>query len=156
MINCNNYLGHVMKIVTWNLRRPNYNSEDRNTKIISALKEVKADILILTETNSIINPGTEYTSKATNSLPGAGNICIAGDFNISFSDNFYYTKEGRQKITSSFEELQIANLTQSIPQNMDHIAISKSFLKSMKCTEQIWIDDKRLSDHIGVSIMLDR
>ncbi len=51
----------MMKIATWNLERPNDSSKSRNTKIIESLNEVDADILILTETNTIINPGSAYT-----------------------------------------------------------------------------------------------
>jgi hypothetical protein len=58
----------MMKIATWNLERPNDSSKSRNTNIIEELNEVDADILILTETNTIINPGSAYTPFATTSL----------------------------------------------------------------------------------------
>jgi len=222
----------MMKIATWNLERPNDSSKSRNTKIIESLNEVDADILILTETNTIINPGSAYTPFATTSLkllnqpyykkgvnrttiwskyPATrfsetydgftsicigiktpfgdlnvygtiigihgnrresfnkdldkqivdwrrfsqiGNICVAGDFNISFGDNYYYTKEGRQKINSTFEELKIENLTQHIPENIDHIAISSSFIKSKTLKTYVWNENKILSDHIGVCLTL--
>jgi endonuclease/exonuclease/phosphatase family metal-dependent hydrolase len=83
-----------------------------------------------------------------------GNICVAGDFNISFGDNYYYTKDGRQKINSTFEELKIENLTQHIPENIDHIAISSSFIQSNSSTTSIWNENKKLSDHIGVCLTL--
>ncbi len=221
-----------MKIATWNVERPNGSSQTRNAKVVGTLKEVDADILILTETNSIIHPGEAYTPFATGSLVllnepyykegenrttiwskypanrymetydgmtsicvgiktptgdlnvygtvigihgnrresfdadlnkqiadwkricGIGNICIAGDFNISFGDNYYYTKDGRQKINSSFNELKVENLTQNIPENIDHIAISSSYLKSLKQATHVWNEDKKLSDHIGVCVTL--
>jgi hypothetical protein len=31
-------------------------------------------------------------------------VCIAGDFNISFLDNYYYTKFGREELKKSLEE----------------------------------------------------
>lgn len=219
-----------MKIATWNLELPNDSSKSRNDNIIEELNEVDADILILTETKTIINPGSAYTPFATTSLmllnqpyykngenrttiwskyPATrfsetydgftsicigiktpfgdlnvygtiigihgnrresfnkdldkqivdwrrisqiGNICVAGDFNISFGDNYYYTKEGRHKINSIFEELKIENLTQQIPENIDHIAISSSFIQSNASTTSIWNENKKLSDHIGVCL----
>lgn len=222
----------MMKIATWNVERPSDLSKTRNAKILEALKEVDADILILTETNSLINPGAEYSPFATTSLglldepyykdgenrttiwskyPAnrymqtydsftsictgirtpygdlnvygtimgihgnrresfnvdldrqladwkrirrIGDICIAGDYNLSFMDNYYYTKDGRQKINDSFEELQIKNLTEQIPENIDHIAVSTSFLKFAECKTMVWNEDKKLSDHIGVSVFL--
>jgi endonuclease/exonuclease/phosphatase family metal-dependent hydrolase len=222
-----------MKIATWNLERPNYSSKTRNTKIIEVLNEVDADILILTETNTIINPGNAYTHFTTSSskllnqpyykegenrttiwskypanrnmetydgftsicigiktplgdlnvygtiigihgnrresfnkdlekqlvdwrrISQIGNICVAGDFNISFGDNYYYTKEGRQKINTTFEELKIENLTQHIPENIDHIAIASSFIKSKTLKTSVWNENKKLSDHIGVCVTLE-
>ncbi len=221
-----------MKIATWNLERPKVSTKTRNAKIIEKLKGIDADILILTETNSIIHPGAAYTSFATPALPlskgpahsvgenrttiwskypgskhletyddltsicvgiqtplghlnvygtiigiygnreesfkvdlkkqledwrkicAAGNICIAGDFNITFADNYYYTKEGRQKIKDCFSELSINNLTDQIPENIDHIAIATSFLKSSEIKTEVWNEDKSLSDHMGVCVVL--
>jgi len=226
-----------MKIATWNVERPSSSSKMRNSKILDALKNIDADILILTETNSWIHPGKEYSSFATASLTesfstkgepykegenrvtiwskyegnmrmgccdsrssicvtvntplgelnvygtvigiygnrdesfnpdlevqladwqrlcGVGNVCIAGDFNISLEDNYYYTKIGRQKISDCFQELKIDALTRQIPQNIDHIAISESFLKSVICKTEVWNEDKKLSDHMGVCLTLER
>lgn len=54
-----------MKILTWNLERL---IKDKNQLILDKLSELDADILILTETNSIINPGEDYSCIATESL----------------------------------------------------------------------------------------
>ena len=56
-------------------------------------------------------------------------LCVAGDFNLSFSDNYYYTKSGRDELNKCFEETGFVNLTASLVWNIDHIAISKEFLK---------------------------
>lgn len=53
-----------MKILTWNLERP----EKVNQVILEKLAEYNADIIVLTETNAIINPGEEYTSIETEPL----------------------------------------------------------------------------------------
>ena len=221
-----------MKIATWNIERPNIATKSRNQKILSLLQELDADILILTETNSIIDLGSSYSTFATHPLylsnepyykegenrttiwtkypaknhfktfdtftsictylqtpfgdlsiygtiigiygnrranfktdldlqiadwkriSASGNMCIAGDFNISFGDNYYYTQEGRDKINVLFEELNITNLTASIPQNIDHIAISDSYMQGLQYKTAIWNDDKKLSDHIGICVSM--
>ena len=53
-----------MKILTWNIERPKI----ANQLILDKLAEYNADILILTETNVIINPGKEYISIASETL----------------------------------------------------------------------------------------
>lgn len=226
-----------LKIATWNVERPSNSSKIKNGKILEALKGIDADILILTETNSCINPGEGYCSFATSSLTGSfstkdgeyregenrvtiwskfpgsrhkdfsdshssicaaistplgelnvygtiigiygnrdksfnvdlevqladwqrlcrmGNVCIAGDFNISFADGYYYTKLGRQKMDDCFQSLKVDVPTRKIPQNIDHIAISESLLKSVVCKTEIWNEDKKLSDHMGVWLTLER
>ncbi|MFV8366252.1 endonuclease/exonuclease/phosphatase family protein [Flavobacterium sp. XS1P27] len=54
-----------MKILTWNLERL---IKTKNQVILDKLSELDADILILTETNSSINPGKDYSYIATESL----------------------------------------------------------------------------------------
>jgi endonuclease/exonuclease/phosphatase family metal-dependent hydrolase len=77
-------------------------------------------------------------------------VCIAGDFNMSFSDNYYYTKNGRETLSNCFEQNDLVNLTASLPECIDHIVVSKQFLggREVKLTE--WNLDKSLSDHKGV------
>ncbi len=82
-------------------------------------------------------------------------FCIAGDLNMSFSDNYYYTTQGRQKLNASFEKLSLLNLTAAIPQNIDHIIISKAFVGNRKTSFETWNTDKTLSDHIGVAISIE-
>ena len=81
-----------------------------------------------------------------------GPLCIAGDLNISFSDNYYYTKHGRDELNACFERNNLVNLTAELPEAIDHIVVSKSFVKdrSVKLTE--WNLDKSLSDHKGVCV----
>ncbi len=81
-------------------------------------------------------------------------ICIAGDFNISFSDNYYYTKHGRDLLTACFERNDLVNVTASLPECIDHIVLSKSFIgdREIKLTE--FNVDKKLSDHKGVCVEL--
>jgi len=56
-----------LKIATWNLERPKTVSR-KNAAILEKLKEVNADILILTETNSCIDLGPEYVAFPSKEL----------------------------------------------------------------------------------------
>jgi len=67
--------------------RPNASSRARNTKILEALKGLNADILILTETDSLIHPGEKYISSSSTPLLGA-----------SFRKQEKYT-EGENRVT---------------------------------------------------------
>jgi len=82
------------------------------------------------------------------------NLCIIGDLNISFSDNMYFTKEGREKLRISFERLGMKIMTEHITQNIDHIVLTKAFTENKKIINGFWNDTEnkvtRLSDHKGV------
>jgi endonuclease/exonuclease/phosphatase family metal-dependent hydrolase len=81
-------------------------------------------------------------------------MIITGDFNISFSDNYYYTKEGRDKLNRCFNELGLVNLTDKVQNNIDHIVISHELLSVSEDNSQVWNLDKKLSDHIGLMVDL--
>ena len=53
-----------MKILTWNLERP----KKENQVLLNKLTEYNADIVVLTETNSKINLGNEYSFIASDTL----------------------------------------------------------------------------------------
>ncbi len=217
-----------MKIATWNLERLN-KSTSKNQTIIDCLTKTNADILILTETNELINLGDSYNCFQTSKLEEpyykegerrvciyskydfikifktfradtsiciklktplgelavygtiigthgnrsecfiadldkqiidfdriskTNSICISGDLNMTFGDNYYYTKEGREKLNALFEKLNLINLTANIPENMDHIVLTKTFVGDIQPKIETWNIDKTLSDHIGVSIEL--
>lgn len=221
-----------MKIATWNIERPSLTSK-RLPLIIERLKQVDADILILTETNDTIDLGEAYTTFNTTELKEtfykAGekrvsiyskykskgqlktfredtslcvilqtplgdlavygtiigtngskrqnftddlalqlidfdniasddNLCIAGDLNISFGDNYYYTKDGREKLNSSFSKLNLLNLTSSERNNIDHIVVTKTFIGERAPERETWNnppDRKSYSDHQGVAVTID-
>lgn len=219
-----------MKIATWNLQRPSINGH-KSKVIVEYLKNINADILVLTETNDFIDLGTDYevfhtevllgkfyklgdrqvsifskypivrhipTFRADTSLCltvhtpygeliiygtiignfGNGgdqfkldlekqlidfatigkskNICILGDLNISFSDDIYFTTEGRKKLSSTFEQLGLKIMTDQITKNIDHIILSNNFIKTSKIINGFWNNTEnkktRLSDHKGVFI----
>lgn len=54
-----------LRIATWNIERPRLRGWKKNPIICQQLYEINADIWILTETNSAINPGTCYSEVAS-------------------------------------------------------------------------------------------
>ena len=78
-----------MKIATWNLERPSKISR-HNQAIIDCLEKIDADILILTETNEIINFGGKYNNFHTSKL----------------EENYYKEGEKRVSIYSKFNAIQ--------------------------------------------------
>ena len=78
------------------------------------------------------------------------NICFVGDFNCSFSDNYYFTNEGRNLFNENFKILKLKNITAKIPENIDHIVMSEKFIERFKIKISEFNLDKKLSDHKGI------
>lgn len=78
------------------------------------------------------------------------NICVIGDYNLSFSDNYYFTHYGRDLVNATFLECGISILTQDQKECIDHIAISNEFFKGSEIFIKEWNLDKTLSDHKGI------
>ncbi len=83
-----------------------------------------------------------------------GNFCIAGDINMSFGDNYYHTNDGREKLNNAFMQLKLVNTTAGIPENIDHIILSEDFVGGREVSTLTWNEDKSLSDHIGVEVVI--
>jgi len=89
-------------------------------------------------------------------------LCYAGDFNLTFCDTYYSYSEGKELVEDSFSKIGLRLLTRDIPENVDHIAISESFLPHASTPPEweCWNVDERLarprplSDHKGVSVTL--
>ena len=79
------------------------------------------------------------------------NICLIGDFNMSFGDNYYYTRFGRNLVRQTLLDCRIDNLTQDIPECIDHIAVTRGFSGKL-ITVSEWNKDKSLSDHKGIVV----
>lgn len=218
-----------MKIATWNLQRLD---KRKNDEILSKLEGLEADIIILTETNEVIQLngytfiGTEplpaqfdgikyktgenrvsiltkyktttryqtydkYTAVCTDIetpfgfltvygsiigvfgnkqpkfdndlygqladfeklIPGR-NCCIAGDFNVTFSGRVYPSRKAREVLVVAFKELELNITTAAIENNVDHIVLGDVFLQGKQISLETWNTDKKLSDHIGVSVTL--
>jgi endonuclease/exonuclease/phosphatase family metal-dependent hydrolase len=81
-------------------------------------------------------------------------LCVAGDFNISFSDGYYFTHHGRNSLFDCFKSFELKILTSELPECIDHIALTRSFLGSNSVKLNEWNMDKSLSDHKGVCVEL--
>jgi len=80
-----------------------------------------------------------------------GNLCVIGDYNISFADNSYFTNHGRNEMNKSFESNNLELVTRQRKECIDHIAISKKVLESKNIEIVEWNENKKLSDHKGIS-----
>lgn len=83
---------------------------------------------------------------------GGHALCLCGDFNCSFSDNYYFTNWARQKLTDTFAACGLELVTAGQPECIDHIAFSRSFLQEREAAVREWNPDKTLSDHKGICI----
>ena len=83
---------------------------------------------------------------------GGTPVCICGDFNCSFSDNYYFTKLGREALLRTFSEHDIELLTKNEAECIDHIAVSKRFSASSSIQVVEWNQNKLLSDHKGIAV----
>ena len=83
-------------------------------------------------------------------------VCVCGDYNCSFGDNYYFTKSGRVKVLNAFSEKEIAILTENQPETIDHIAISQKFIEGAIVEVEEWNGDKSLSDHKGIAVTIKR
>lgn len=88
-------------------------------------------------------------------LSALGNVCVLGDYNLSFSDNYYYTKQGRADVLQCFSESKIVLLTKDRPECIDHIAFSENFVRGAAVRIDEWNYDKSLSDHKGIVVSLE-
>ncbi len=99
-------------------------------------------------------PDLEMQVKDFERISKANSLCICGDLNMTFSDNYYFTEEGRQVLIKSFAKNNLINLTAAIPENIDHIIISKSIENNCKVRTDKWNVGKTLSDHLGISVTM--
>lgn len=224
-----------MKIATWNVERLKH-VKDKD-RLLSVIRDVSADILVLTETDERLKPAypycwqtpllkdvrpdlykdtehrisiftkykciaehptfdkytslcaeleTEYGSlliygtimgifgnRDKSFMPDleeqmqdirrfceAGhNICVIGDYNLSFSDNYYYTKRGRECVLQNFENSHIFMMTGHRAECIDHIALSDDYMYNgnlIVTSVNEWNEDKNLSDHKGIVIEIQQ
>lgn len=82
-------------------------------------------------------------------------ICVIGDYNLTFSDYYYYTKFGRELVEDIFKDCRIRILTRNSSECIDHISISESFISDKGIAIYEWNQDKKLSDHKGIVIEIN-
>lgn len=82
------------------------------------------------------------------------NLCIVGDYNISFADNYFFTNWGRNELNKSFNRNHLDLVTKQREQCIDHIAISKPFTVEKQISINEWNQDFKLSDHKGIMAKL--
>lgn len=90
-------------------------------------------------------------------IAATGNFCLAGDLNMSFCDNYYFTDTGRKTMVDCFNKLNLVNLTGAVAENIDHIVLSKTFITGKKIEVQTWNEERKkgkLSDHMGVCVTI--
>lgn len=88
-------------------------------------------------------------------LSHENNLCIIGDYNISFSDNYYFTNFGREELNKSFETNNLELVTRERKECIDHIAISQKLIKNKIIETKEWNENKKLSDHKGICIIIN-
>lgn len=90
--------------------------------------------------------------KDIESLSANNPMIVAGDFNQSFSDNYYFTHDGRRLISDMLDKMPLCNVTSGLPQNVDHILISNEIAHSIDISTKIFNVNKIYSDHIGIVV----
>lgn len=134
-----------------------YETYDQYTALCVELKTEGGNLLVYGTIIGILGNRDEsfkqellLQAKDYERLSKAGNICICGDFNCSFADNYYFTNFGRNKLSASFDHNNISLLTGNQLEGIDHIAVSKNFVGDSKINISEWNLDKSLSDHKGI------
>ncbi len=78
------------------------------------------------------------------------NLCVIGDYNISFVDNYYFTNFGRDELNKSFGSNNLELVTRQRNECIDHIAISKKIIENRNIEIAEWNENYKLSDHKGI------
>ncbi len=134
---------------------------DKDTTLCVELKTPKGNLIVYGTIIGIYGNRNENfkvdLDKQLNDfdkLSKENNLCIIGDYNISFEDNYYFTNEGRNKLKDSFTQNNILLHTWNKKDCIDHIAISTLFTQGIKAEAEEWNKDKKLSDHKGIYVNL--
>lgn len=138
-----------------------YPTYDKYTSLCVALKTPSGNLLVYGTIIGIygnrhpnFKEDLEQQMTDIEKLAPANNICLAGDYNLSFSDKYYFTSFGRSEIEKSFEKNKISLLTRQAENCIDHIAVSTGFFKSCEEPPVEWNKSKTLSDHKGICVTI--
>lgn len=80
------------------------------------------------------------------------NFCLVGDLNISLSGWIYPSKEYRENLNNIINQFDLDKSTGNLDDNIDHILISKKFIKNREIQVEEFNSDKKLSDHSGICL----
>jgi len=134
---------------------------DEHTAVCVELKTEKGNLIVYGTIIGIF--GNRYNSfipdlrcqvKDIEHLAKEKNVCIVGDFNCSFTDNYYFTKDGREVLEDVLTSNEISILTREQLECIDHIAVSNDFITGLSYKIYEWNFDKILSDHKGIIVEL--
>jgi len=139
-----------------------YETYDGNTAICVELATGQGNLLVYGTIIGILgNRGPDFIpdlkaqmSDIRRLTEDGDRICVIGDYNLSFDDCWYYTKEGRRLINETFLECHITILTKDRSECIDHIAMSDSFTNKVVAIDE-WNYDKSLSDHKGIVVEIN-
>lgn len=137
-----------------------YETYDKNTAICVELETECGNLLVYGTIIGIQGnrqygflPDLKYQMTDIQRLSKiADGFCFCGDFNCSFADNYYYTKDARRIILETFAENHIQLLTAEQPECIDHIAVSRTFVGDSHISIVEWNVNKLLSDHKGIAV----
>lgn len=136
-----------------------YNTYDKFTSLCVELSTPKGNLLVYGTIIGILGNRHPSFKEELNRqcrdfkrLSTEGKLCICGDFNCSFADNYYFTKADRAWLLHSIGENKISLLTRYQPECIDHIAVSKDFMDGYDVRFFEWNTDKSLSDHKGIVV----
>ncbi len=134
-----------------------YDTYDKYTALCVGLETEAGNLLVYGTIIGIIGNRDEsfkqdllLQTKDYERLSKKGNICVCGDFNCSFADNYYVSNFGRDTLTASFAKNRISLLTGKQAECIDHIAISQDFVIDGQTIISEFNLDKSLSDHKGI------
>lgn len=136
---------------------------DKHTALCLELKTEKGNILVYGTIMGVLahkkpfymNDIIKQTNDIIRFTKEGYNICICGDYNCSFSDNYFFTSESRNLLLQKFTKCDIRLVTAGSWQGIDHIAISKEFIGESPVLISEWNTEKTLSDHKGISVQFD-
>lgn len=135
---------------------------DENTAICRELRTDRGDLVVYGTIMGIFgNRRLDFKADVLKQMEDirklavmGKNICVIGDYNLSFSDDYYFTKFGRDMVTKTFSECGLSILTMDRECCVCHIAISDSFIGDSEISVSEWNYDKNLSDHKGIMVEL--
>jgi endonuclease/exonuclease/phosphatase family metal-dependent hydrolase len=136
---------------------------DKYTSLCVELKTEKGNLIILGTIVGIYGNRNENFKKDLlqqvkdiNKLSKGNNFCLIGDYNTTFSDNYYFTNFGREELNRAFDKNNLQLITRNKTECIDHIAISKNFIANYQIETEEWNEDKMLSDHKGIMTILTK